>query len=68
MLGTMFTDKHISTEQMQFKKNTNDKSIITKYLDKKYPFCYDKFHIVVDYNNHNIIDILPFYHMRINKY
>ena len=32
MLGTMFKDKHISTEQMQFKKNTNDKSIITKYL------------------------------------
>ena len=67
MLGTMFTDKYISTEQMQFKKNTNDKSITTKYLDKKYVFCYDKFHIVVDYNNTNIIDTLPFYHMKINK-
>ena len=52
---------------MQFKKNTNDKSITTKYLDKKYAFCYDKCHIVVDYNNTNIIDKLPFYHMKINK-
>ena len=69
MLGTIFTENiYIYTEQMQFKKDTKDKSITTKYLDKKYSFCYDKCYIVVDDNKPNIIDTLPFYHIRINKY
>ena len=42
MLGTIFTEKYIYTEQMQFKKDTKDKSITTKYLGGKYSFCYDK--------------------------
>ena len=59
------TDKNISTEHMQFLKNSKDKSITTNYIEKKYNFTYDKCYIVVDPNNKNIIDTLPFGHINI---
>ena len=58
---------YITTEHMQFKKDQKDKSITTKYIEKKYAFSYDKCAIIKNPNNKNIIDTLPFGHNKLPK-
>ena len=45
---------------MQFKKNSQNKSLETVIHKKKYNFTYDKRKIIINPDNPNIIDTLPF--------
>ena len=54
------TDNYIEYEHMQFRKNSKDKSIKTVIQKKKYNFTYDKRIIIINPDNPNIIDTLPF--------
>ena len=49
---------------MKFRKNNKGKSIKTVIQNKKYNFTYDKREIIINPGNPNIIDNLPFGHIK----
>ena len=53
-------DKQIKYDHLQFKKNKYDKSITIEPVEKSYNFTYDKRKIIINTDNKNIIDTLPF--------
>ena len=53
-------NNYIEYEHMQFRKNSKDKTIKTVIQNKKYNFTYDKRKKIINPDNPNIIDTLPF--------
>ena len=58
------TDNQIKYDHLQFKKNKYDKSITIEPVEKSYNFTYDKQKIIINAENKNIIDTLPFSNKR----
>ena len=57
-------NNYIEYEHMQFRNNSKDKIIKTVIQKKKYNFTYDKRIIIINPDNSNIIDTLPFGHIK----
>ena len=67
VINAVFHDNknnYVVYEHMKFKKNSKDKSIKTVMQNKKYNFTYDKREIIINPDNPNIIDTLPFGHIK----
>ena len=58
------TDNQIKYDHLQFKINKYDKSITIEPVKKSYNFTYDKRKIIINTDNKNIIDTLPFSNKR----